>query len=249
MEAETACDLILVPADQTEDGDPLFIPCRSWFELPQAPAFLLKWVMKFSRAIRADAFFNKRIEGQNINYLQEAITAAEFGCLGEFGPDAKVALVPEGARFPDFTLWTGGKETQSEYEIVWADKKGRKIVPEYKEYYARKTAREHERKKRIAAGEADPGEYIEIVEWNIDAEKQQAREAIAWEVKMKANKGYPRSTKLVVRNNLGLLKPNEYYGITKQWHRNFGEIWILKTPFLCQVHPIIKEFGKPDEWI
>jgi len=153
-------------------------------------------------------------------------------------------LVPAREHFPDFLIvFHAPKLKPMEYESVWADEKGREVENEYRAQYACKSEWEDARQAATAAGRDDPGEYLELIHYDPAEKKAQAREAIRRVVGNKAAKGYPVTTRLVVRNNLGALTGLEYHQITKPWHERFREIWILKAPLLWRAKPSPQTFG------
>jgi hypothetical protein len=238
---------ILVPAELTKKGEPFTIPARSWFEVLRDPGEFLAEARRCNFALKTDVFFGKRVGGVNTDYLQEAYTAGEFGGLWTQEEACKVSLVPERERFPDFRLvFPDGRRLQ--FESVWADEDGRKVEDEYREFERRKARWNRCRELLVNAGRHDFGEYLRLEPYSADDEEDKAREALARVVEEKAGKGYPRDTRLVVRNNLGHLSGAECRQITLPWHDRFAEIWVLRTPLLFRVHPYLKQVGDPDRW-
>ncbi|HEX3498649.1 MAG TPA: hypothetical protein VHT04_04945, partial [Stellaceae bacterium] len=150
-------------------------------------------------------------------------------------------------QFPDFRIVFRDRR-QLQFESVWADESGRKIEDEYREFERRKAQWNRRRKLLVDASRRDFGEYLRLEPYSPDDEEEKAREALARVVEQKARKGYPRDTRLVVRNNLGHLSGEECQRLTSPWKNRFAEIWVLKAPLLLRVHPDVKQVGDPERW-
>ncbi len=207
---------------------------REWFEQPRPPLEFYHQAKMANFGLPGHVFFEKRVGGEDVQYIFDAFTAGEFARIVSQSDPCKVALVK--GKFPDFFLgFDDPAKGTMEFEAVEADEKGRRRTDEFKAL--------HEMQLRHGPG------YMELKQYSPDEEVDRAREAIPRVVGQKASKGYPVTTNLVVRNNLGALEADEYRNLTKRWQACFNEIWVLKGPYAFQAWPQLVVLGDPSTWV
>lgn len=220
-------------ATMTCDPAEYSVTPREWFELHRDPLEFYLEAERCNFGLPQHVFFEKRVGGANIHYLLDAFTAGEFARIVSQTAPCTVALV--NGTFPDFSLsFSDGARGTVEFEAVEADRKVRR-ADEYRAL--------HEKKLRHGP------DYMELEEYSPHEEEMQAREAIPRVVGQKAAKGYPATTNLVVRNNLGALDSGEYRNLTRPWRDSFNEIWVLDAPFAFRLWPHLVKLGDTDLWV
>ena len=183
-------------------------PPVEWFERWWPPLAFLTVVLEHNRDVPSDAFFARA----ELQPLREAYAAGLFATI--LSETQAVALRLRRDRFPDFDLRIG--EHIQAFELVEADKPGRRRGDEYKE----------------AAQREAEGLPPSVEHFDPDAEEQAAPEAIREAIAKKAQKSYAPAPPLLVYVNFWLfhapsLTPEQFAALVAPWREQFPEIWLL----------------------
>ena len=183
-------------------------PPAEWFERWWPPLEFLTVVHQHNRDVPSEAFFARA----DLQPLREAYAAGLFATI--LSGTQAVALRLRRDRFPDFDLRTG--ERIQAFELVEADRPGRKRGDEYKE----------------AARREAKGLPSSVEHFDPDAEEQAAPEAIRLAIARKARKHYAPAPPLLVYVNFWLfhapsLTQEQFAELVAPWRGQFPEIWLL----------------------
>ena len=183
-------------------------PPVEWFNRWWSAGEFFSLVKKHNDAVSQDEFF-ARPEYQQ---LREAYAAGLFSFIRAQERNMFVKL--DADRFPDFDLRID--KAVIGFELVEADRLGRKRAQEYREAARREAADEPE-----LLGEFDPV-----------AEQEAAIPAIQRAVELKAAKKYKPAPHLLVYVNFWLfdkppLTADQFGQLLQQWRDSFPELWLL----------------------
>ena len=191
-----------------------------WFERWWPPLAFLTVVLEHNRDVPSDAFFARA----ELQPLREAYAAGLFATI--LSETQAVALRLRRDRFPDFDLRIG--EHIQAFELVEADKPGRRRGDEYKE----------------AAQREAEGLPPSVEHFDPDAEEQAAPEAIREAIAKKAQKSYAPAPPLLVYVNFWLfhapsLTPEQFAALSSVARAVSGDLASLG----CQCHPMLARSG------
>lgn len=183
-------------------------PPAEWFNRWWTAADFFAMVHKHNEAIPPVDFFDR----PEFQPLREAYAAGFFSWI--LAQERPVLVKLDADRFPDFDLKFN--DTVVGFELVEADRPGRRRTEEYKEAGRREAAGLPEKLENF-----DP-----------DAEQQAAMPAIKRAVEKKAAKKYMPAPHLLVYVNFWLfdeppLTPAQFGQLLQPWRESFPEVWLL----------------------